>query len=50
MTPGALTPDTWCQVMCAEAVLGTLSESFVTWGWDLTYPSNKQRLLDMISR
>jgi len=38
------------QVMCMEAVLGTLSESFVTWGWDLTYPSNKQRLLDMISR
>merc|ERR1719458_1818262 len=38
------------QVFCAEAVLGLLSQNFVTWGWDLTYPSNKQRLLDMISR
>lgn len=38
------------QVFCAEAVLGVLNENFVTWGWDLTYPSNKQRLLDMISR
>jgi len=38
------------QVFCAEAVLGLLSQNFVTWGWDLTYSSNKQRLLDMISR
>merc|ERR550519_139783 len=38
------------QVFCAEAVLGLLNENFVTWGWDLTYSSNKQRLLDMISR
>ena len=30
--------------------MGLLSQNFVTWGWDLTYPSNKQRLLDMISR
>ena len=38
------------QVFCAEAVLGLLSQNFVTWGWDLTYSSIKQRLLDMISR
>lgn len=38
------------QVFCSEAVLGLLNENFVTWGWDLTYSSNKQRLLDMISR
>merc|ERR1719305_323770 len=38
------------QVFCAEAVLGLLSQNFVTWGWDLTYSTNKQRLLDMISR
>lgn len=38
------------QVLCAEAVLGLLLENFVTWGWDLTYNSNKQRLVDMISR
>jgi hypothetical protein len=25
-------------------------ENFVTWGWDLTLTSNKQRLLDMIAR
>ena len=30
--------------------MGLLSQNFVTWGWDLTYNSNKQRLLDMISR
>merc|ERR1712096_53395 len=38
------------QVFCAEAVLALLNENFVTWGWDLTYTSNKQRLLDMIAR
>merc|ERR1740128_744282 len=38
------------QVFCAEAVLAMMLENFVTWGWDLTYSSNKQRLLDMISR
>jgi len=38
------------QVLCADAVVGLLCENFVTWGWDLTYTSNKQRLLDMISR
>jgi FAS-associated factor 2 len=38
------------QVFCAEAVLGLMLENFVTWGWDLTYTSNKQRLLDMIAR
>jgi len=38
------------QVFCAEAVLTLMLENFVTWGWDLTYSSNKQRLLDMISR
>jgi len=38
------------QVLCTEAVLGLLLENFVTWGWDLTYSSNKQRLIDMISR
>ena len=27
-----------------------MQENFVTWGWDLTYTSNKQRLLDMIAR
>lgn len=38
------------QVFCAEAVLGLMLENFITWGWDLTYTSNKQRLLDMIAR
>ena len=38
------------QVFCAEAVLSLMMENFVTWGWDLTYSSNKQRLLDMIAR
>merc|ERR1719283_138507 len=38
------------QVLCTEAVLGLMLENFVTWGWDLTFSSNKQRLLDMMSR
>jgi len=38
------------QVFCAEAVISLMLENFITWGWDLTYSSNKQRLLDMISR
>merc|ERR1719369_688929 len=38
------------QVLCSEAVVSLLSENFVSWGWDLTYSSNKQRLLDMVSR
>jgi len=38
------------QVLCAEAVIGMLLENFVTWGWDLTFDSNKRRLLDMINR
>jgi len=38
------------QVFCADAVIALMLENFITWGWDLTYASNKQRLLDMISR
>jgi len=38
------------QVLCADAVIGLLNEHFVTWGWDLTFASNKQRLIDMINR
>jgi len=38
------------QVLCADAVIGLFLENFVTWGWDLTHSSNKQRLLDMITR
>ena len=38
------------QVLCSEPVLGLLLENFTIWGWDLTYPANKQRFLDMVSR
>jgi len=38
------------QVLCAEAIVAQLSENFISWGWDLTYSTNKQRLLDMINR
>ena len=27
-----------------------MQENFIPWGWDLTLPSNKQRLLDIIAR
>ena len=33
------------QVLCSEAVVSLLSENFVSWGWDLTYDTNKQRML-----
>ena len=35
-------------MICSVCVVGLLCENFVTWGWDLTFNSNKQRLLDMI--
>jgi len=38
------------QVLCTEAVLSMFIENFTIWGWDLTYSSNKQRFLDMVSR
>jgi len=38
------------QVLCSDAVIGLMMENFVTWGWDLTFQKNKQRLLDMINR
>jgi len=38
------------QVLCAEAIVAQLSENFISWGWDLTYSTNKQRLLDMVNR
>jgi len=38
------------QVLCSEAVVSLLSENFVSWGWDLTYNTNKQRMLDMVNR
>ena len=31
------------QVLCADSVVGFLSENFVTFGWDLTLSSNKKR-------
>ena len=39
-----------CQVLCTEAVLSLLMENVTIWGWDLTYSSNKQRFLEMVSR
>ena len=38
------------QVLCTEAVLSLLMETVTIWGWDLTYSSNKQRFLEMVSR
>lgn len=38
------------QVLCAESVVGFLNENFVTFGWDMTHSSNKQRAVNMITR
>lgn len=37
------------QALCAESVVAFLNENFVTFGWDLTFSSNKKRALDMIT-
>ena len=33
------------QVLCADSVVSFLNENFVSFGWDLTFASNKQRYL-----
>jgi len=38
------------QVLCSESVVSFLNENFVTFGWDLTHSSNKQRAVNMITR
>jgi len=38
------------QILCAESVVNYLSSNFVTWGWDLTFESNKAKLLTMVTR
>ena len=37
------------QALCADSVVSFLSENFVTFGWDLTFTSNKQRLLASVT-
>lgn len=38
------------QALCAESVCGFLNENFVSFGWDLTFSSNKTRAVDMITK
>ena len=38
------------QALCADSVVGYLSENFVSFGWDLTCHSNKQRMQAMLTR
>jgi len=38
------------QVLCSESVVSFLNENFVTFGWDMTHSSNKQRAVNMITR
>jgi hypothetical protein len=36
------------QVMCSDTISPLLKAQFVTWGWDVTYPENKTRLIDWL--
>jgi hypothetical protein len=36
------------QVMCSDTISPLLKAQFITWGWDVTYPENRQRLLDWL--
>ncbi|ELT93214.1 hypothetical protein CAPTEDRAFT_183840 [Capitella teleta] len=38
------------QILCTESVVSFLSANFITWGWDLTSPANRARLLTMCTR
>jgi len=38
------------QSFCTESVVTYLSNNFVVWGWDLTFESNRARLLSAITR
>ncbi len=38
------------QALCADSVVAFLNANFVSFGWDLTHASNKQRLLDMVKQ
>ncbi len=38
------------QALCAESVASFLDENFVTFGWDMSFHSNKQRFVGSYSR
>lgn len=38
------------QALCADSVCSFLAENFVTFGWDLTFASNKTRAVNMITK
>lgn len=38
------------QALCSESVCSFLNENFVVFGWDLTFSSNKNRAVNMITK
>ncbi|XP_071846611.1 FAS-associated factor 1-like [Apostichopus japonicus] len=36
------------QVLCADSVVSFLSQNFVTWAWDVTEDSNKDRVMEAV--
>ena len=38
------------QSLCSDSVCGFLNENFVTFGWDVTFSSNKTRAVNMITK
>jgi len=31
------------QVLCAESLVSFLNANFITWAWDITHPSNREK-------
>lgn len=41
---GSVLANVFCsQLLCAETIVSYLTNNFVVWGWDITYPSNQNR-------
>ncbi|XP_046388442.1 FAS-associated factor 1 [Ischnura elegans] len=38
------------QLLCAESIISCLTSNFVLWGWDITFESNRNKLLASVSR
>ncbi|KAG1654500.1 FAS-associated factor 1 [Nymphon striatum] len=36
------------QLLCSETIVSYLTSNFIVWGWDLTFKSNKTKLLSMV--
>lgn len=48
---GSVLSNVFCtQLLCSETVVSYLTANFITWAWDLTFESNRARLLAMVTQ